>query len=481
MEQAIANYYASLEQYSGLGVTRETSVRSAMQYLLDEVGQEAGWKLTPEHHLANGKIPDGTFLDEFKIARGYWEAKDTHDDLETEIRKKIAIGYPPDNMMFEDTRRAVLFQGRNQPIRIRPDKARRTARPAAPVQHLQKPHFENFKRAVDEFAVELPKLANGIKPRIESERDKNPAFTAAFATFHELCINALNPQISAETIEEMLVQHLLTERLFRTIFENPDFTRRNVIAAEIEKVIDALTRRAFNRAEFLKSLDRYYVPIETEGRGITEWKEKQEFLNRVYERFFQGFSTKQADTHGIVYTPQPIVNFMLASVEHMLQTEFGSSLSAPGVNILDPCTGTGNYVVNLMRHHISRRDLERKYASELFANEIMLLPYYIASLNIEHAYYELMGEYAPFDGLCFADTLALAEGQQLAMFAEANSERAQREKEAPITVIIGNPPYNVGQQNENDNNKNRRLQSGGRPGGRDVCESLKSVQQKRAE
>ena len=113
MQQAIADYYTALEKYSGLGVTRETSVRSAMQYLLDEVGKEAGWKLTPEHRLANGKIPDGTFLDEFKIAHGYWEAKDTKDDLQTEIEKKFKIGYPPDNIIFEDTRRAVLFQGRS--------------------------------------------------------------------------------------------------------------------------------------------------------------------------------------------------------------------------------------------------------------------------------------------------------------------------------------------------------------------------------
>ena len=456
MEQAIAEYYAALEQYSGLGVTRETSVRSAMQYLLDAAGREAGWKLTPEHHLPNGKIPDGTFLDEFKIAHGYWEAKDTRDDLQTEIEKKFKIGYPPDNILFEDTRRAVLFQGRNNRYDYdltKPDELRALLRQFGA---YQKPHFENFKRAVDEFALELPQLANGIKTRIESERGQNPAFTTAFAAFHELCLSALNPLISVETIEEMLVQHLLTERLFRTIFENPDFTRRNVIAAQIEKVIDALTRRAFNRAEFLKSLDRFYIPIETEGRSITEWNDKQEFLNKVYERFFQGFSTKQADTYGVVYTPQPIVNFMLASVEHLLQTQFGSSLSNPGVNVLDPCTGTANYVVNLMRHHISRRDLARKYASELFANEIMLLPYYIASLNIEHAYYELMGEYLPFEGLCFTDTLALAEGEQLAMFAQANAERTQREQDAPITVILGNPPYNVGQKNENENNKNLR-------------------------
>ena len=456
MQQAIEAYYTALRTYGGLGVTRESSLRSAMQTLLDTAGCEAGWKLTPEHHLPNGKIPDGTFLDAFKIAHGYWEAKDTKDDIEIEIEKKFAIGYPADNIIFEDTRRAVLFQGRHN--RFEYDLTQRDELLALLRQFTsyQKPHFENFKRAVDEFAMELPKLAKGTQAIIERERESNPAFIAAFGQFHELCMNALNPQISAETIEEMLVQHLLTERLFRTIFENPDFTRRNVIAAEIEKVIDSLMKRSFNRADFLKSLDRFYVPIETEGRGITEWNDKQEFLNKVYERFFQGFSVKQADTHGVVYTPQPIVNFMLASVEHLLQTEFGSSLSARGVNVLDPCTGTGNFVVNLLRHHIARRDMQRKYAEELFANEIMLLPYYIASLNIEHAYYELMGEYAAFEGLCFADTLKLADPEQMALFSEVNADRTEREKKSPITVIVGNPPYNAHQQYENDNNKNVR-------------------------
>src|SRR6185312_5246403 len=118
--------------------------------------------------------------------------------------------------------------------------------------------------------------------------------------FHELCRSSLNPQIAAETIEDMLVQHLLTERLFRTIFQNSDFRSRNVIAAEIEKVIGALTSRAFDREEFLRSLDRYYTAIEREGRAITDWSEKQGFLNRVYERFFQGYSVREADTHGVV-------------------------------------------------------------------------------------------------------------------------------------------------------------------------------------
>jgi predicted helicase len=164
---------------------------------------------------------------------------------------------------------------------------------------------------------------------------------------------------------------------------------------------------------------------------------------------------KVADTHGIVYTPPQIVDYMCGAVEEALQREFGLSLSSPGVVILDPCTGTGNFIVHLMQR-ISKRDLPRMYKEQLFANEVMLMPYYIAALNIEHVYSELAGQYKPFDGLCFVDTLDLAESRQLPMFAESNTERVDRERKAQITVIIGNPPYNVGQLNENDNNKNRR-------------------------
>ena len=255
----------------------------------------------------------------------------------------------------------------------------------------------------------------------------------------------------------MLVQHLLTERLIREIFDNPEFTRRNVIAAEIEKVIDALTSRSFDRHVFLKSLDRFYVAIENAARTMTEWSDKQHFLNTVYERFFQGYSVKLADTMGIVYTPQPIVDFMCASVAEVLEKEFGKSLGDKDVNILDPCTGTGNFIVNLIRR-IPKKDLQRVYTKQLFANEIMLLPYYIAALNIEHAYYEQTGEYEAFEGLCFVDTLDLAEPRQngLSFMTEKNTERVERQKRTPITVIIGNPPYNVGQKNENDKNKNRK-------------------------
>jgi len=454
-KKAVDQYYKELAVYQEQGVTHETAVRSAFQNLLALFAPSVNWTLIPEEPLANGKRPDGTLRDTFRLPRGYWEAKDTRDDLATEIRKKITIGYPTTNTIFEDTRRALLYQ--NNKLAFEADLTRRDQLTDLLRQFFSytEPDIATFEAAVDEFKQRIPDLALGLLERIKEEHTKNAKFVSAFTAFLELCRTTLNPQISREAVDEMLVQHLLTERLFRTIFNNPDFTNRNVIAAEIEKVIRALTSRAFNRNDFEKSLDRFYVAIEGAAKTLDNWTEKQHFLDTVYERFFQGFSIKQADTHGIVYTPQEIVEFMCASVEEVLQREFHTSLSTPGVQVLDPCVGTGNFIVNILRR-ISGSALAYKYANDLFCNEIMLLPYYIASLNIEHAYYERTGEYRSFEGICFADTLELAEGQQPSLFVEENTERVQREKAAPIMVVIGNPPYNMGQVNENDNNKNRR-------------------------
>jgi predicted helicase len=224
----------------------------------------------------------------------------------------------------------------------------------------------------------------------------------------------------------------------------------------VERVIEALVSQSFSRTEYLKSLDSFYLAIESAARTIADFSEKQLFLNNIYERFFRGYSVKVADTHGIVYTPPQIVEYMCGAVEEALKREFGLTLSSPGVLILDPCTGTGNFIVHLMQR-ISKRDLPRMYKEQLFANEVMLMPYYIAALNIEHAYLELTGQYEPFDGLCFVDTLDIpAKGQMGLTFSKENTDRIECERGAKITVIIGNPPYNVGQLNENDNNKNRK-------------------------
>ncbi|MEO7020670.1 MAG: N-6 DNA methylase, partial [Ktedonobacteraceae bacterium] len=453
LNKAVGRYYKELQDYESQA-DHELALRPAFQNLLAEMARKRSLTLVHEMTIRGRIRPDGVLCNEYHIRLGYWEAKGPKGNLEDEIAAKIHAGYPLDNALFENTRLAVLYQaGKRYDFNMKV-----MADVTAMLRQFltyQKPDVANFEHAVLDFKEQIPNIATKLLVLINDEYKSNGKFLAAFNTFAALCQSTLNPHIGADEIKEMLVQHLLTERLFRTVFNNPDFVHNNVIAVEIERVIQALTSRSFNRREFLRALDPFYNAIEGAARGIETWSERQHFLNTVYERFFQGFAIKKADTHGIVYTPQEIVDFMVASVDEVLQREFGKSLATPGVKILDPATGTGNFIVNIIKH-IPRGALQEKYAHDLFCNEIMLLPYYIAALNIEHEYYDKMGTYVPFEGVCFADTLELAEGQQLTLFAEENTERVQREKDANIMVVIGNPPYNVGQVNENDNNKNRK-------------------------
>jgi len=456
LKKAIDRYYKELYEYQGKA-DYELAVRTAFLNLLAETARQVKWTLIPEQTIEGNIRPDGVLRDSFDLKRGFWEAKGPKSDLDKEIAKKIVTGYPLINTIFENTKRAVIFQNKKRAFEYNLQNPKEVGDLLIQFFTYTEPEIASFEAAVQEFKERVPELARALLAIIEREYQQNKKFIVAFNAFTELCRLSLDPKIGTDVIQEMLIQHLLTERLFSTVFENSDFIRRNAIAAEIEKVIDALTSRSFNRHEFLKSLDRFYVAIEGAAKSIDGWSERQHFLDTVYERFFQGYSVKRADTYGIVYTPQEIVDFMCASVEEVLQREFGTSIAEPGVQIIDPCVGTGSFIVNLL-HRIPNSRLKYKYEHDLFCNEIMLLAYYIASLNIEHERYSRTGEYEPFEGICFTDTLELAESKQLSMFVEENTERIQREKDAQIMVVIGNPPYNVGQRNENDNNKNRKYQ-----------------------
>jgi predicted helicase len=455
-------YYETLHQYGQLHIDHEGAVRSAFQELLAKSGRKARPQLTlvPEYRIerrGSSVIVDGALVDLYHLPHGYWEAKDEKDDLAKEVQLKLDKGYPRDNIIFQAPERAILYQGG---ARILDENITRPESLVHVVNQFfdyKAPHIQEWEHAVADFSERIPELAAAVKKTIDEERRRNPAFVRSFDDFYALCRQAINPNLSEEAVERMLVQHLLTERIFRKIFDNPDFTRRNVVAAEIEKVINELTKRAFNRDEFLGNLDRFYKAIEQSAENATSFSEKQAFLNKVYERFFQGYSPKEADTHGIVYTPQPIVNFMVRSVEEILQKEFGRSLGDKGVHILDPFVGTGNFIVRIMQE-IKATDLQYKYENELHCNEVMLLPYYIASMNIEHAYFDRTDEYKPFPGICLVDTFELAEAHQsgFSFMTAENAERVKRQKDSPIFVIVGNPPYNAWQVNENDNNKNRK-------------------------
>jgi predicted helicase len=455
----VKDYYNALNQFGQLNISHETAVRQAFASLLDTCAKQFKWKLVQEFRLPAPKdksvIVDGAVLDSFTLKHGFWEAKDSKDDLEKEIKKKLEQGYPRDNIIFQSPEKAILYQNG-----VRQGVDADITNPDNLVELLKrffsytKPELEKWKRAVEEFAPHIPDIANKVKEVLDKERKKNREFVAAFDGFVLLCRQAINPNLSDDAVETMLIQHLLTERIFRKVFDNPEFTRRNIIAVEIEKVIKTITDKRFSRDEFLKDLDYFYRAIEENARTTTDYSEKQAFLNTVYERFFQGFSPKEADTHGIVYTPQPIVNFMVRSVEEILKKEFGKSLGDREVHILDPFVGTGNFIVRVMQE-IPKTRLQYKYENELHCNEVMLLPYYIASMNIEHAYLDATGDYKPFEGICLVDTFELAEEKQPSLFTAENTARVERQKRSPIFVIIGNPPYNVGQTDENENNKNR--------------------------
>jgi predicted helicase len=455
----IQEYYAALRQYSVRQATHEGAVKSAFGTLLGQCARQFEWAVVGEYELPRAKQRslriDGALLDRWKLARGFWEAKDEHDDLAEEARKKISIGYPTTNTLFQSPARAILYQHGKKVLDSELGTPSTLVDVLKTFFQYEPPSIAEWERAVADFGEHVPRLATALLDLVERERLESRRFAAAFATFLEVCRGSINPDLPEVAVKKMLVQHLLTERLFRTVFDNSDFARRNVVAIEIERVIDALVGRAFNRQKFVGELDRFYLAIEKTAATISDYNEKQGFLNTIYERFFQSFDRKSADTHGIVYTPQSIVRFMVRSVDEILRSEFGRSLGDENVHVIDPFVGTGNFLVNVMRQ-IPKTRLGTKYQHELHANEVMLLPYYIASMNLEHEYSELTGEYKPFEGICLVDTFDMAEtDRQQLLFTEKNAQRVQKQKLAPIFVVIGNPPYNAWQQDGNDGNKNR--------------------------
>ena len=458
--KAIKTFYTELKQYESLGATNETEIRLAFATLLQHYARQNNLTLICEKSLRTPQnttiYVDGMLTDNvFGLPRGYWEAKDLHDNLATAVRQKFDAGYPQDNILFTTQERAILYQDGQEVMAVGIVEPEAFIRVLHAFFGYEQADVANWERAAIEFKDKVPALGERAAALIQNEEATNTRFQEAFADFYRHCQAAINPNLSKSAVEEMLIQHLLTERIFRTVFDNPDFTRRNIIAREIENVIDALTWQAYNRSEFLRELNPFYGAIERAAATFIDFSQKQHFLNTVYEQFFQGFSVKVADTHGIVYTPQPIVNFMVKSVSHLLATEFGRSLSDTGVHLIDPFVGTGNFIVRLVQE-IDKTALKAKYSDELHCNEVLLMPYYIASMNIEHEFYVATNQYQPFDNLCLVDTFDLTAERQLSLFVPENTRRVERQKQTEMFVVIGNPPYNARQMDENDANKNRK-------------------------
>ncbi|MCT2178821.1 DEAD/DEAH box helicase family protein [Brachybacterium muris] len=318
----------------------------------------------------------------------------------------------------------------------------------------------------DQWAKDIAQIAQAHIARITALVD-DPSTAAAnqFSVFLDALRRNLNESISRDGAIEMLAQHMITKPVFDALFEDYAFTASNPVSQVMDRMVQALT--AMHVDVEAASLEAFYESVRLRAAGIDNAEGKQKIITELYESFFKSAFAKTADSMGVVYTPVEIVDFILRSVDDVLKKEFGRSISDKGVHVLDPFTGTGTFIVRLLQSGLIKpEDLARKYAGELHANEILLLAYYIAAINIETTYHDLAAEadgvtleeeaYEPFSGIVLTDTFQLTEDGDLQdeRVFPANNSRAETQKKLDIQVIVGNPPYSVGQTSGNDDNAN---------------------------
>ena len=309
----------------------------------------------------------------------------------------------------------------------------------------------------EDWANDIAKIARTHIDRIQGILE-NPANTqeqAAFNAFAAELRDDLNDSISDGEIVEMLAQHLVTKPVFDALFDEYSFASHNPMSKAMQGVLDALHEH--HLAKEADTLEKFYTSVRQRAAGIDNAQGKQKIIVELYDKFFRNAFPKMTERLGIVYTPVEVVDFILHSVNHLLQQEFGQTLGSKGVHIIDPFTGTGTFITRLIQSGLIKpEELPHKYKHEIHANELVLLAYYIAAINIEAAYHgEVIDEYTPFEGICLTDTFQMYEKDDLVdALLEDNSARRKRQKELDIRVIVGNPPYSVGQGDANANNAN---------------------------
>lgn len=277
----------------------------------------------------------------------------------------------------------------------------------------------------------------------------------AFDAFARELRDDLNDSITDSEVIEMLAQHLITKPVFDALFEDYSFAKHNPMSLAMQGVLDVLQEHRLDKEA--DTLQRFYDSVKMRAQGIDTAAGKQKIVVELYDKFFRNAFPKMTERLGIVYTPVEVVDFIIHSVAHILKTEFGQTLGSKGVHIIDPFTGTGTFITRLLQSGlIEPEDLQHKYKHEIHANELVLLAYYIAAINIEAVYHSIVGgKYQPFEGICLTDTFQMYEKEDLVdVLLVDNSARRKRQKKLDIRVILGNPPYSVGQRTENDNNDN---------------------------
>jgi predicted helicase len=450
------------------GTTRESVVREAFKDLLKGWARGQDLVFVPEYEIETKtkerRYVDGALLYELRMPFGYWEAKDEKDDLDAEIEHKFKCDYPQDNILFEDSREVVLIQNREEVIRCATDDVAALEKLLGLFFAYERVEIAQFRKAVDLFRTDLPAVLEALRKMIVKAHSDNAGFREAAQQFLTHAQETINPSLTDADVREMLIQHVLTEEIFAAVFPGTSFHRDNNVARELYRLEDTFFT-GNTKFGTLKGLEPYYAAIRSAAARIDSHHEKQTFLKIIYENFYKVYNVKAADRLGVVYTPNEIVRFMIESADWLCEKHFGKNLIDKNVEILDPVTGTGTYISELLEHFRGQlAKLKHKYREELHANEVAILPYYVANLNIEATYAAIAGEYEEFPNLCFVDTLDNVglhtaqhgtTGNLFGSVTEENVKRIKRQNSRKISVVIGNPPYNANQLNENENNKNR--------------------------
>lgn len=350
---AIQQYRVEFEKLIHHGGTNnEMSVRNAFSRLLDFYALSRDLKLVPEVSIKTktGRIirPDGTLKDALRLDHGYWESKDGKDDINEEIRKKTNKGYPFENTLFEDSTTAILFQNNAEVLRVPMSDGEELDKLLNLFVRFEREEVKEFHKAIEHFKEDIPKVTRAITQAIADQKN-NLEFKEALQSFYLICQQAINSSISMADIHEMLIQHILTADIFTTIFNEPHFHQENNIARELNKVIESFFVGSTRRSA-LNSIKHYYDTINSTAASIADHHEKQKFLKVVYENFYKAYNPKAADRLGIVYTPNEVVKFMIESTDFLLHKHFGKSMADKNVEILDPSTGTGTFICDIIDH-----------------------------------------------------------------------------------------------------------------------------------
>ena len=317
-----------------------------------------------------------------------------------------------------------------------------------------KHHWEDWANDISKIAQTHIKLITDILARPECDKER-----AVFEEFAQEIRDDLNNAVSDAEIIEMLAQHLITKPVFDALFDEYSFVANNPMAKAMQKVLDVLDQHQLDSET--EALQRFYDSVKLRASGIDSAEGKQKIIVELYDKFFRNAFPRMTERLGIVYTPVEVVDFILHSVNDVLKQEFGKSFSDEGVHVLDPFTGTGTFISRLLQSGLIPSDkLVYKYKNEIHANELVLLAYYIAAINIEAVYHsEIIDDYTPFEGICLTDTFQMYEKEDLVdQVLVDNSARRKRQKSLDIQVIIGNPPYSAKQDSANDNNQNQKYE-----------------------